>query len=491
MDDRLPNGITVVAPSVVGVDETFSIKIKVTAEPAYVGTKASWNRPTTTVASPFNLSPRGISYMDDVASVTDGTLDISSESSMTHPCQLDLQTSCAAGKNGDARPIVHAEGFSFSQPGVHFIHVRHRETGTVGTSNAIRVQAQPPTERLYWGDLHVHTYFTDAIRVPEELYKFARDEAFLDVCALTDHSEGISDAQWRYFVDVTNRFNKPGSFTTLVAGEWTSMTHGHRNYYYRGDDGPVLRCNDPEQERLQDFHAAARAANALVIPHHSANTVMGCDWDYDHPPDLERLVEIHSVLGNSERPADQGNPFPIRFSGGEQAGRHVVDGLARGHRLGFVGSGDIHDGRPGDSLTHLQEKPDSYNLCHTQGIVGIWAPSLTREDIFDALWNRRVFATMNHRTLLRFSIDGQPMGSEMTCTSKELAVHIEAASDQPIAKLELVGENQVTKELTPGELATEWAFDTPSPAEATWYYVRLTLADGRLAWSSPIWLVPA
>src|SRR5690606_31428397 len=132
---------------------------------------------------------------------------------------------------------------------------------------------------------------------------------------------------WRYFTDGTNRFNAPGRCATLVAGEWTSVAYGHRKYYYRGGDGPILRCTTRAHEKVQDFYAAARAAGAMVVPHHSANTRMGVDWSHGHAPDIERLVEIHSVWGNSERPAEAGNPFPIRFCDGEKRGRHVHDAL--------------------------------------------------------------------------------------------------------------------------------------------------------------------
>ena len=54
-----------------------------------------------------------------------------------------------------------------------------------------------------------------------------------------------------------------------------------------------------------------------------------------HDPEMERLVEIHSVWACSERAEHQGNPYPIRVQGGETDGQHVIDALNLGYRFGM------------------------------------------------------------------------------------------------------------------------------------------------------------
>lgn len=482
--------IQAVAPSVVGVNEPFSLSLRLLAEPREAPWHAQWDHPFPSVAGPFNLSPRDIRYLENTAPPWDGVLKLRGDDGYEGPAEASFapesKSACA-----DHRPIRRVPGLRFCSPGVKFLRVRDPAGSLEAVSNPIRVEPQPPSERLFWGDLHVHTIFTDGLRCPEELYAFARDEAFLDICALSDHSEGITDAQWEYFTDVTNRHNQSGRFVTLIGGEWTSMPYGHRNYYYRGDRGPIFRSLNPRLQHLDQFHAAARRHRALVIPHHPANATMGVDWSKGHDPEIERLVEIHSVWGNSERLAAHGNPFPIRFLGGEKAGQHVVDALQRGYRLGFIGGGDIHDGRPGDELHQRQEQLESYRRLHRQGVMGVWARELTREAIFDALWRRRVYATMNHRAWLRFSINGQPMGSELRADGR-LSIHIEAASDCPIQRIALVrGDGDDAQIHEPNELTASWQTTEPPPPSPTWYYVRLTRRDGLLAWSSPIWVEKA
>ena len=488
-ENKIALEIDIVAPSVVGLNETFSIGLRILTKPYYAPVTASHVRQTPSVAGPFNLSPRGTHYMENVMPLWDGLVKINSSIDYKGPSEISFASGTGPYQN-DLRPIRRLEGLKFSTPGIKLIHVIDSNGVIEGLSNPIHVESHAPEERLFWGDLHMHSIYTDAIRIPEEIYAFARDETFLDICAMSEHSEALTDIEWNYFSEVSNKFNDPGRFVTLIGGEWTSKEYGHRNYYYRGDHGPIVRCTDPDYESLDQFYTAARSNKALVIPHHCANTIIGIDWSKGHDPEVERLVEIYSIWGNSERSTIQGNPLPIKFMEGEKSGQHVVDALSRGYRFGFIGGGDIHDGRPGDALHNLQEKPNGYNLLHQQGLMGVWAKDLTRTAIYDALWNRRVYATTNHRTWLKFSINGHPMGSQIKVDG-DLQIEVEAASNSSIAHIQLVRNTKDIQVLNPGseELNVSWRPLEPRPSAEVCYYIRLTLQDGKnMAWSSPIWI---
>ena len=424
--------------------------------------------------------------MDNVPPEFQGRLMLDGGSGYDGPTEFSF-----AGANGsyttDKRPIVRIPGLRYLTPGIKFIRVEQPDCGISAWSNAVEVSTEPLQQRLFWGDLHAQTFFSDGLRCPEELYAFARSESFLDVFALSDHSESLTDRQWEYFTAVTNDAHEDGAFVTLVGQEWTSREFGHRNVYYPGNSGPILRSNDGQQGRLDYLYKVAERESALVVPHHSANAEMGVDWSLGHAPDVERLVEVHSVWGNSECPAEQGNPMPIRAHGGERAGQHVVDALRRGYRFGLVGGGDIHDGRPGDELHSLQEQPEGYRLLHRQGITGIWADELTRPAILDALRRRRVFATTNVRVLLRFAINGHPMGSEIRLPGKR-TLTVDAASESSVALIEIVRNGKVMARDQPNAQTVSWEVHDDGEDAVDWYYVRLRREDGQMVWSSPIWV---
>jgi hypothetical protein len=97
------------------------------------------------------------------------------------------------------------------------------------------------------------------------------------------------------------------------------------------------------------------------------------------------------------------------------------------YRLGMIGSTDTHNGTPGHTATigfpgHIglsDAAPDERlgwgNVTHDGiinnpgGLVAVWAEQNTREDIFDALRRREVYATSGSRIVLRlFAGSGYP-----------------------------------------------------------------------------------
>ena len=477
-------GFKVVAPSTIEVNEEFSIGVKALCEPYFAGS-ACYGR-LLAVQGRYNLSPRGIAYMDNVPKDWDGPVQIRATGGFRGPDGFSF-SGRPRPYPGDMRPITRLGGFRFAEPGIKRIELFEPASGARGVSNPIEVSAAPLAERLYWGDLHSQTFFSDGLRIPEELYAFARHEAFLDIFGLADHSEMLTDRQWEYFVGVTNDCHAPGAFVTLVGLEWTSPKFGHRNLHFPGDKAPCLRCNDPVYGDLQKLYEAARNEGALVVPHHSANTVMGVDWSLGHDPQVERLVEIYSVWGNSERSAAAGNLRPIRVTGGEKSGQHVVDALNLDYRFCFVGGGDTHDGRPGDELHSLQKRPSMYRDLWRQGIMGVWAEKLSRESIFEALRNRRVFATTNVRIILRFSVCGRPMGSEVAHDGPR-PISLRVSSETPIARVEIVRNGQDIVRLLPDTREVDFKAEDPGSEGTDWYYARITREDGEMAWSSPVWV---
>src|SRR5690606_12816028 len=142
-------------------------------------------------------------------------------------------------------------------------------------------------------------------------------------------------------------------------------------------------------------------------------------------------------------------------------------GLNNKHKLGFISVGDTHDGRPGDALHELQVKPEIYKDLHKPGLTGIWAKDLTRESIFDALWNRRVYGTTHQRVIVKFSANDFPMGSIIKVKDK-IKLEAEIASELIIEKIELIQEGHVIKTIEPMETTALFGhkIELSTPAES-------------------------
>ncbi|MHC4884104.1 MAG: DUF3604 domain-containing protein [Planctomycetota bacterium] len=472
--------IHITIPARLGVGESFPLKVKLLGETRIVPQAGSWCHRGPQYASQFNLlGSRMIRFLDDVLPAWSGALTVELDGGLNGAgeCTFDGEDQGVYG--GDTRPVKIFEGFTFTEPGFHFVTLTDPATGISGTSNPVYVSEEAPRSQIYFGDPHWQTYFSDGVRGPEELYTFARDEAFLDFGAISDHMEAITDRQWEYFQGVSNDFNEDGRFATLIGQEWTSMGAGHRNIYYRGDSGPVVRSTDPEQDDLPKLwkvldHYTAQGGEAVAIPHHSSNVMMGCDWDLGWNPTYEKSIEMASVWGSSECHADDGNIRPLRHCDGEMRGRHVRDALARGYRFAFVGGGDVHDGRPGEAGCLLQPDLATAHETWPQGLTAAILPELTREALFDAIRDGRTYATTCRRVYLDTALrDGK--------------VTVAAASTDGIASAVLVhngAEEELTTESEDPRIHTSTR-PLPSLAGNDYAYIRITTESGDMAWSSP------
>jgi hypothetical protein len=369
--------------------------------------------------------------------------------------------------------------FAAREPGVYRLRARTAD-GLEAESNPMLVSAESP--RVLWADLHGHSALSDGTGTPEDYFRYARDVAALDVSALTDHDHwGILplDAHpemWAEIVEQTRRFHEPGRFVTLLGYEWTSWIHGHRHVLYFEDEGEVYSSIDPRYESPRQLWDALEGLPALTFAHHSAGGPIPTNWEFAPDPVFEPVTEIVSVHGSSEA-AD--SPHVIYQA---QPGNFVRDVLTRGYQLGFIGSGDSHDGHPG--LAQLASP--------SGGMAAILSEDLTREAVLAALRERRVYATNGPRILLRAALGLHRMGSivpvpESGSLTEELVV--QAIAPAPIARVDLVRSGAVVDSFEADGLRSLLLQHTIADLRSGEYlYVRVVQEDEGAAWSSPIFV---
>lgn len=361
--------------------------------------------------------------------------------------------------------------------------VRVRAVGPDGMeaeSNPLDISAQGP--RVFWADLHGHTSWSDGTGTPEDYFAYARDVARLDVASLTDHDHwGMlpldkDPERWKAIQETARRFHEPGRFVTVLGYEWTNWIYGHRHVLYFGDEGSLYSSVDPAYESPLQLWAALEGKPALTIAHHSAGGPIAIDWEIPPDPRFEPVTEVVSVHGSSEAMDSPGLIYnAVR-------GNFVRDALDRGYRLGFIGSGDSHNGHPG--LVHLGSP--------SGGLAAILADELTRAGVLAALRERRVYATNGARILLRMALGGHRMGSSVAVgdagsISEELFVR--AVGSGPIDRVELVRSGAVVSGLdTEGRLDVALQVELSDLRPGEYLYVRVIQRDGAAAWSSPIFI---
>ncbi|MBU0640536.1 MAG: CehA/McbA family metallohydrolase [Planctomycetes bacterium] len=341
--------------------------------------------------------------------------------------------------------------------------------------------------KLYFGDIHGHSWQSDGMGDPEASHLRARDVFQDDFHALTDHDyfvgKRLNDAQWQEQKDVAEHYHEAGKFVPLFGQEWTTprvkQPHGwgHFNIYSADPTIPLLDHKDPRWRDLPELYAALRPYEAIAIPHHIGWT--GVPWE-TLDPGLTPVVEICSVHGAFEY---EGNE-PIRHRGG-MSGCFYRDGLAAGLRVGVAGGSDQH----GLTWHHgICWKRNAFRA----GLTGVWAPELTRAAILDAFRARRTFATTGVKLQLCFAVNDALMGACIESAAlPTLRVDVAVPPEEGrLAWLEIIRDGRCVHQYGGEAQRSRYTFvDATSPAGVTHsYYLRVRLAGGDMAWSSPVWV---
>jgi hypothetical protein len=352
---------------------------------------------------------------------------------------------------------------------------------------------------LYWGVLQQHTAVGGhGTQSPRFAYEYARNVARLDFLALTEH---CSTTAYRpdYSFGVAREFDEPGRFVTFEAFEWSSIQQGHRHVLFRdGRHQPNLCDRDVGVNptvvltpTLDDLRTALTGVDALVVLHHTAwhqpsEAGVVVDVQLGDPSwSQQGLFEVFSHHGSSE--CANNAPYVIHDDPLDQwpAEKRVFlrDVLEQGFRVGVVAGTDDHFGMPGSQMDGSQ----SYSR---KGITAVYADELTRDSLWEALLARRTYGTTGARILLGFWLDGREMGEEYS-SSSVLHGRVVVAGTDTIDRVEVFRDGHTLTGVFPGTAATD-TFQFTEPAvpggETRSYYVRVTQADGHLAWSSPIWV---
>ncbi len=339
----------------------------------------------------------------------------------------------------------------------------------------------PPRYGVYFGDLHGHTNLSDGKPSIDEYFTAMRDEAKLDFCALSDHDHGgvgkpeLWEAdKWALIRRKVREYNEPGRFTTILAYERDSYPYyNNLVVYYRDGDGELLRgVRDGELTRAELRRWLARE-DLILVPHDTNSLSSGADFLAMEMADMVPLIQVYSRGSCAEY---MGDPLALML-GDDCEGGHWQDALKRGAKMGCIACSDDHSGKGGITTGAF---PGGW-----PGITGVWAEDNTREAIFAALKARRCYAFMGGRMTVDFRINGHYMGEEIT-VNDDLAIYYHVEADAPVETVTIV--KNCRDYLILRRKGEQLVYDYRSEQETDCYYLRVKLADGRQAWTSPIWV---
>jgi len=377
--------------------------------------------------------------------------------------------------------------YTLNERGIHYLQAIDHERGLSTISNPIIVTENLPDKNLYWGEVHVHSQLSDGRGELQDVYRdgYARG---LDFVAITDHGfgrneRGTLEERIQEICREAERFNRPGEFIAIPAGETHYLPVMHMNMFFDvADPDKILTLANSIDEVTKDlrknwknmnpdqlaegvipywdvFKNEAHNNHSLAFPHHTM--WLGIKPFIDE--ERTRVIEIYSIHGTSEIRDQEKTPKslqmkPDRMKGDPDQKFSAREILDDGIRLGFVGGSDSHEGQAG------------YNA-----ITGVFVNELNRSSIIQGIYNKECYATSSNRTLINVE-ENKPGYKCIIAGDGELDVV------QVICNGEVVFE----PENISGRVC-EFDWIPPAPPVG-YFYVKVILEKGHeAAWSSPVW----
>lgn len=397
---------------------------------------------------------------------------------------------------------INLPNLYFNEEGIYTIQLKNLKTKELFHSAPISCYTEL-TKNLYWGTLHGESDRVDSTVNIETCLRHMRDDLSYNFFGSSpfESSEETDNDTWKHINNYINEFNDPERFICFSGFQYVGKPkeEGVRLFVFNKESKQLMHQKDQRYSTLSKIYQLSNPKEMIAVP--TFTSAKGYEFNFKQwNPEFERVAEIYNAWGCSEMTKKEGNVCPIQGDGKkgiqESAEGTLLNALMNNCRIGFI-AGGLDDREIYSSLF------DNEQTQYPPGLTAIIAKERTRDSLFEALYNRSCYATTGERMILEFNIAGQPMGSELSLEKKPgLSVnrHISgfAAGTKHLEKVELIRNGKVIKDWTTKEYKLNFEFDDMTPLDKNiiklknssfaFYYLRVTQADGHIAWSSPIWI---
>ena len=354
--------------------------------------------------------------------------------------------------------------------------------------------------QLYFGQLHSHTTYSDGSGTLDAALDYVAnlpEDANVDFVAFTDHSnyfdksgaanpEGAlydmslasesSQNLWNAYKQAAADFNASQSDVIALAGfEMTwSGGPGHINTF--NTPGIVSRNNTTLNNKTSD--AGMKAYYALLSQPEGADSLS----QFNHPGSTfgtfsdfsywDALIDSRIFMvevGNGEGQIGAGGYYPSY--------EYYTMALDKGWHVAPTNNQDNHKGKWGNAN-------DARDVILTD--------DFSEQGLYDAIRALRMYATEDKNLELTYTVNDLPLGSSLTEVPDKLDIRVQVSDPDAadaISKVEVI--------VNSGKVAYTWDNAAALAAgdlsctldpDYSYYYIRVTEADGDLAVTAPVWV---
>ena len=326
--------------------------------------------------------------------------------------------------------VIRLTGCRILDEGFWNLTIRDKARGYFALSNASLCAPADTPRRLFWGDMHGQTRQTVGTGMLDDYYSFARDKACVDFTGWQGNDFEVSDETWQDIRDCTKKYDEEGKFLVYLGYEWSGTTPqgGDHNVYFLEDSKDFYPSsnwtatavdNANNANPITELHEKlAGRRDVLLIPHIGGRYA---NLDYFNPA-FSSVIEIHSHHGTFEW--------------------FAFDAMKRRMKVGFIAASDDHTCRPGLSYPlsgHGKSASGAFDVA--SGFTGVFADSLTKTAVWNAIRARHCYASTFDRIYLDTRVGELFMGDEGTVSGAPL-LEIKAAGNFPIEGYEIYDWDQ-------------------------------------------------
>jgi hypothetical protein len=338
--------------------------------------------------------------------------------------------------------------------------------------------------KCFYGNLHAHTDYSDGVSTPDTAFAYARDVAQIHIQALTEHNNGGSFGGVSYSITpehyqnlrlIADTMTAPGRFVALAGqevGSIGSSGFGHINIW----EAPGLwPYNNTDLLGCYSWILEQGYPAMYCHPDSSWNSNFNDLYYYQ---DYDRAMDLIEVINSSSLYEDA-----------------YFRALEKGWHVGASANQDNHCKYYNTYTGKIDTIFDWGNRVNYYGnipLTGVWADTLTKPAILEALQARRTTAMevspADDRINLLLSVDDRYQGEHFIRQEGEVKITIEASAATSFKSLYLYtnGIPADTFNLIPASNQTVWKLDKSIGLGTVYYFVKALQTDGDRAWTSPI-----
>lgn len=320
--------------------------------------------------------------------------------------------------------------------------------------------------KIFFGNMHCHTSFSDGSSTPEFAYTYARDIAKLDFLGITEHSNCLDEAfdcsksrKFRDIKETAERLTENEKFVALYGSETTFYNQfGHMNIYCADFyiNSSELKYNDNLKyyEKLKDYPFIISQWNH---PWSCGNRHFDMFKPYDS--DLDKItytIELNDIEMDEK-----------------DVLKYYISALEMGWHIAPVGNQDNH-----------KKDWGTENGIRT----GVITTSLTAGNIYDAMKNLRVYFSGAPGIRVLFSINNHIQGSILhNCSNLIMNLKGTLDGDEKFSRLDVYGSSGkmiLQKDLS-GNAIEE---NIHLPTGNKYIFLKVVREDNKYVITAPIWV---